>query len=148
MTSLAEIDHFLVDDNEYNRAGCLALKTSRKRWLCAESDKQTIKADRGSIGPWEKFEIISSKPGFFSIKAWTGCYLSAAANGIVKISSTNVGPNEVWSLFIRNHAIALKSSHGKYLSAQPNGILEAKQGSISNYEQFFPYDDSDTQWKM
>lgn len=148
VNSLADIDHFLVDDNEYNRPGCLALKTSRKRWLCAESDNQTIKANRGSIGPWEKFELSSSKPGYFSIKAWTGRYLSAAANGKVTISSSNIGQNETWSIFTRNHAIALKSSHGKYLSAQPNGMLEAAQSTISNYEQFYPYEESDSKWKM
>ena len=147
MKSLEDVDHFLVEDNEYNRAGCLALKTSRKRWLCAEADNQTIKADRGSIGPWEKFELVSQKSGYFSIKAWTGRYLSASANGAVNIASANVGPNETWAIFTRNHALALKSSHGNYLSAQPNGLLEARQSSIGNYEQFYPYEESDRQWK-
>ena len=146
--SLRDIDNFLVDDDEHNRAGCLAMKTSKNRWLCAESDNQTIIANRGTIGPWEKFDISSPKPGYFAIRAWTGRYLSAATNGVVNISSSDIGRNETWSIFTRNHAIALKSSHGKYLSAQPNGHLEATQTSISDYEQFYHQDDNDRQWKM
>ena len=124
------------------------MKTANKRWFCAESDNKTIIANRGTIGPWEKFDISSPKPGYFAIKAWTGRYLSAAANGVVTISSSDVGDNETWSIFMRNHAIALKSSRGKYLSAEPNGQLKANQSSITDYEQFFPYDESDPLWKM
>ena len=147
MKSLADIDHFLVDDTEYNRAGCLALKTSRKKWLCAESDNQTIKGDRASIGPWEKFVVLSAGTGSFNIKAWTGRYLSASADGSVNIGSSKISANETWSIYTRNHAIALKSCHGRYLSAQPNGQLDANQSSMGNYEQFYPYEEGDSRWR-
>lgn len=90
---------------------------------------------------------MCQKPGQFTIKAWTGHFLSAAANGTVNIASSNVGRNEIWSILTRNHAVALKSSHGKYLSAQPNGSLDAAQANIGNYEQFYPYEEGDRKWK-
>ena len=60
-------------------ADCIVLKSCFGEWLC--SDRDTLIANRGEVGPWEKFTPIPMGGNTVAIRSDFGKYPVAEKNG-------------------------------------------------------------------
>ena len=63
------------------------------KYLVAESDG-TANANRGAIGPWEKFTLVTHPDGSVSLRSHHGKYLVAESDGRLNANRSAIGPWE------------------------------------------------------
>lgn len=79
----------------------VALQSWTGKWVCAEQGGGgVVIADRGSVGPWESFQLVFSPDGgTVAFLAWDRVhYLCAEPDGRVNATRTQIGPWETFSL--------------------------------------------------
>ena len=57
----------------------MVLRSHHDKWMCA--DRDTLIANRGEVGPWEKFTPIPMGGNTVAIRSDFGKYLVAEKNG-------------------------------------------------------------------
>lgn len=74
------------------------------KFVAAETDGR-LKADRDSVGDWERFIKVPNPDGRVSYRSWMGTYISAHDDGSVLADQTAIGG---WELFVQG---AMTSGH-------------------------------------
>jgi hypothetical protein len=112
-------------------------------YVAAESGGgSNLVADRGSIGPWERFEIVQAVPGVsvYALRAHNGQYGAAegGGGGAVNANRNQIG---LWEQFFMEDLgggqVAFMTSGGHYLRVNvPGGVVDAVSTSRGLWETF------------
>jgi hypothetical protein len=132
----------------------VSFKTAHGKYLVAENNGgKTVNANRTTIGPWERFHLISKgriKDGAqISIQTGGGYYFSAQPKGALDANRTAIGPWEEFILinhsspggYLKNgHVVSLKSAaFNKYVVAEDDGSCNVNRVAIGPWEKFTVY---------
>lgn len=112
-------------------------------YVAAESGGGSfLVANRGSIGPWERFELVQVIPGVsvYALRAHNGQYVAAegGGGGAVNANRNQIG---LWEQFFMEDLgggqVAFMTSGGHYLRVNvPGGVLDAVPTSRGLWETF------------
>ncbi|MEZ4451215.1 MAG: Cys-every-fifth RiPP peptide CefA [Nannocystaceae bacterium] len=85
----------------------ISLRSVHGKYVVAE-DNGTANANRGAIGPWEKWIVVRSGAGasdvfvthgdVLSLRSWKNLYLVAEDNGAANANRAAIGPWEQWTI--------------------------------------------------
>jgi len=100
-----------------------------------------VLADRGAVGPWEKFLLVALTPQHVAMSSWCG-YFSAEDGGgqAVHANRRAIGPWETATLIRNpNNTVSLQAPAGHYLTAETGGGRECNwnRTAIGPWEQFW-----------
>jgi hypothetical protein len=101
-----------------------------------------VKAQSGSVGTWEQFQIVDAGGGFVALKSkMNNQYVAAESNGQLRARSGSIGGWEKFKLELQSDGYyAIKANtNGKFVSAradQGNAPMQAVAGSAGSWEDF------------
>merc|ERR1712039_218085 len=98
-----------------------------------------LMANRGAVGPWEKFYVHSlNGANFVGLKANNGRWVTCEAN-TKRMTSNRVGLGPWEKFLVINHGIgaSLKSIHNTFVVAERNGVVNCNRGAIGPWEKFY-----------
>ncbi|PEE73601.1 hypothetical protein COM81_27825 [Priestia megaterium] len=129
--------------NYYQRANQVAIRTTNGVYVSAETSGQLV-ANRGRIGPWETFTLVSSPLGGTAFRSYHGLYICAESAGAdALVANRNwIGPWETFSLIPLPEKgpnyYAIKAVNGNFVSAEAGGgtQLKANRGWVGPWETF------------
>nr|AAZ31367.1 PPOD2 peroxidase short form [Hydra vulgaris]AAZ31368.1 PPOD2 peroxidase short form [Hydra vulgaris] len=112
-------------------------------FVCAEkAGKQSLRANRAQIGPWETFEISFSDSQTLTLKSFAnGKFVCAEKNGQFPLIANRdqAGPWETFTIVPNKEGVALKShANGKFVTAENAGksYLIANRDNADIWERF------------
>ena len=129
------------------RDGCerMVLKSGHGKWLCAEHN--TLVANRGEPGPWEKFTPIPQGGNTVALRSDFGKYMVAEKNGSANINREKVSAWEKFYVYkcvgegavgAGKTGIAFKSfAFNKFLVAEPNGTVNCNRDIAGGWEKWY-----------
>lgn len=118
------------------QAETIALQSAHGKYVVAESNG-AANANRGAIGPWERWALIRHGDGTVSLRSHHGLYLVAESNGTANANRRAIGPWERWRM--QSHGdgtVSFHSHHGRWLVAESNGGLNANRPNLGPWERF------------
>lgn len=100
-----------------------------------------VHANRGAVGPWEKFLLVSLTPSNVAMGSWRGYFCAEnGGGGPVHANRAQIGPWETATL-VRNPSgtVSLRSQNGNYLCAENGGgsVCNWNRTAIGEWEQFW-----------
>lgn len=108
----------------------IVLKSHHGKYLCAEHD--TLVANRGEAGPWEKFTPVPQKDNTIALKTAFDKYLCAEGNGTANVNRPWAREYEWFYVYkcvgegganAGKECLAFKSfAHNKWLVADDNTV--------------------------
>jgi len=114
----------------------IALKSFHNRYVVAESNGRA-NANRGGIGPWEKFKVELLGNFKIALKSFHNKYLVSEWFGGANANRVIRGPWEIFTIeFVDDKRVAFKSHFNKYLVAESNGRLKANRDVRGPWEIF------------
>jgi hypothetical protein len=114
----------------------LSFRSHHGQYLVAEGDKKTVNANRGQVGPWEKWTVGVNGGSTISLKSAHGALLSAQPNGTLEANRPAVGPWEQFHVVLGQKGIGLKTAHNTFLCAEPNGTANCNRQNQDIWESF------------
>ena len=102
-----------------------------------------VHADRGAVGPWEKFFLVSLSPNNIAIDSWRGYFCAEnGGGGPVHANRSWIKSWETASLIHNsNGTVSIRALGGHYLVAEngggPGSVCNWNRTSIGEWEQFW-----------
>lgn len=123
-------------DRAHTRRAKVSLRSHHGKWVVAEGDGKA-NANRGRVGEWEIFTMITHPDGKVSFLGHHGKYLVAEADGSVNANRSHAREWEKWTMINhRDGTVSFRSHHGKYLVAEGDGRLNANRPHMKEWERF------------
>ena len=95
-------------------------------------------ANRGAVGPWEKFAVHSHGGNVVSLKAANGRWVTCeAGNKRMTSNRVAIGPWEKFTVVNHGVGASLKTAHNTFVVAEKNGVLNCNRGAIGPWEKFY-----------
>ena len=141
--NIDEVSIQLQDKEELPTAGhIISLKAVNGKYVSADNEEHILIANKDSVGPFEKFEVIEVSEGSFALKCLGNLkYLVAENKGSssIKANRTNIGNWEKFSFANNENKIYLTAHvNGLIISAENGGKdpLIASRENARNWESF------------
>lgn len=120
----------------------VTLQAANGQYVCAEGGgSQSLAANKGAVGEWEKFTLIERGNGVIALQAVNRCYVTAVGGGGGELHS-RVKIIDIWESFKLidrgNGKVALQCHNGQYICAEGGGgqKLVANRNAIGPWETF------------
>ena len=125
----------------------IVLKSAHGKWMCAEHHQ--LVANRGEVGPWEKFTPIPQGGNVVALKSDHGKYVVAESNGQANVNRSQVAAWEKFYVYkcvgegsmAGKPCIAFKSlAHNKFLVAEPDGTVNCNRNACGPWEKWYGWE--------
>lgn len=128
----------------------VVFKSWRNKWMSMHTgDGNSMSANRGAVGPWEKFAVEYQGGDVFAFKAWNGKYVCCNNGQNMQANRGALGPWEKFYVYTTNDKgwgvkdngdkyVALKSvAFNKWVVAEGNDALNCNRDAPGPWEKWY-----------
>merc|ERR1711879_257391 len=113
----------------------VSFRSTHGKYLVAEGDRKTVKANRNEASLWEKWSTIENG-NRTALKSYHGLFMSADTKGSLVADRASPDAWERFSIILKDGGMGLLSVHGTFVSADPHGRVVSDRGEMNDWENF------------